>query len=298
VNTLEQGLLADIASLPAATRAAPTAVVWLHNEYDSAQPGLTAEAWQSAVRFDAGLVRQALGQAAATTPYFFVNAIPFQGADADSNQQIRLGMQALAQEAAFNATVAAQFLDVNMDGFGAPGGAHMGAADALVLADRLARGVAEGLAGYALPGSPLALSHGQLDAAGPQVVKAEAVAGHANQVLLTVGFDHAASLKPLDSVAASGADWFVNTGVAMAGGQWATAAQLVDASHLKLSFAAAVPANALVFYGPGYGRVVAPDGTGLGHGIYDDQGLPLWTSAAGVQLGAPAQPLLADLPWH
>ena len=56
VNTLEQGLLNAITNLPAAEKADPTAVVWLHNEYDAIQPGLTAATWMSAVQTDAVLV--------------------------------------------------------------------------------------------------------------------------------------------------------------------------------------------------------------------------------------------------
>ena len=292
VNTLEQGLLTDIAGQSAAVKASPTAVVWLHNEYDSQQVNLTADEWQSAVQFDANLVRQALGQSAATTPYFFVNAIPYSSANWDSNQQIKIGMQNLANDASFNAVVAAQFQDANMDAWGsAMGGPHMGAEDTPELAYRLAQSIAEEFAQYAVPGSPVALANGQLDSNGPQVIKADAVAGHANQVLLTVGFDHATGLQALDSVAATGANWFANGSVSAGnGGQWATGAELVDASHLKLTFSNALPANGLVFYGYGYGKVWAPaDGTGIGHGIYDEHGMPLWTVATGVQIGAPAQ---------
>ena len=291
VNTLEQGLLNDVAGQSAAVKASPTAVVWLHNEYDSQQVGLTAAEWQSAVTFDAGLVRAALGQSAATTPYFFVNAIPYSSANWDSNQQIKIGMQNLANDASFNGQVAAQFQDANMDAWAsAMGGPHLGAEDTSALAYRLAQSIAEEFAAYAVAGSPVALAHGQLDSNGPQVTQAAAVAGHANQVLLTIGFDHATSLQALDSVAAGGADWFINSTVSGSGGQWATGAELVDASHLKLTFGTAVPANGLVFYGYGYGKVWSPaDGSGLGHGIYDDHGMPVWTVATGVQLGAPAQ---------
>ncbi len=291
VNTLEQGLLNDIASQSAAVKASPTAVVWLHNEYDSQQVGLTADEWQSAVQYDAGLVRAALGQTAATTPYFFVNAIPYSAANWDSNQQIKIGMQNLANDPTFNGVVAAQFQDANMDAWGsAMGGPHMGVEDTPELAYRLAQSIAEDFAQYAVPGSPVALANGQLDSNGPEVIKAEAVAGHANQVLLTVGFDHATALQALDSIAATGADWFINSTVSAGnGGQWATGAELVDGSHLKLTFGSDVPVNGLVFYGYGYGKVWSPvDGTGIGHGIYDDHGMPLWTVATGVQLGAPA----------
>ncbi len=292
VNTLEKGLLDDVAGQSAAVKASPTAIVWLHNEYDSQQVNLTADEWTSAVRFDAGLVRAALGQSAATTPYIFVNAIPYSSANWDSNQQIKIGMQNLANDAGFNALVGAQFQDANMDAWDSGmGGPHLGAEDTPQLAYRLARSIAEEFAQYAVPGSPVALANGQLDSNGPEVIQAQAVDGHANQVLLTVGFDHATTLLALDAVAATGANWFVNGSVSAGnGGHWATGAELVDASHLKLTFTDPVPANGLVFYGYGYGKVWSQvDGTGIGHGIYDEHGMPLWTVATGVQIGAPAQ---------
>ncbi len=288
-GALEQGLLNAIAALPAAVKASPTAVVWLHNEYDSQQAGLAAATWEGAVRFDAALVRQALGQSAAAVPYLFVDAIPYANANWDSNQQIKLGMQALAADPSFDGLVAAQSNDLNMDAYGsAMGGPHLGSEDAATLAVRLARSIAESFAGYALPGSPVARAGGQLDDLGPQVVQAAPVAGHANQVLVTVAFDAASTLEPLDAVAAAGADWFLNTAVGAAGGQWASAAQLVDGSHLLLTFASPLPAGALLFYGYGYGKVWAPDGSGETHGIYDNQGMPVWTSAAGVAVAGVA----------
>ena len=73
---LEQALLAHVAALPADVRAAPTAVIWLHNEGDANWAGQTQAAWTRAVRYDAGLVRAALGQTAATVPYLFTDVIP------------------------------------------------------------------------------------------------------------------------------------------------------------------------------------------------------------------------------
>ena len=284
---LEQGLLDAIAALSPAARASPTAVLWLHNEYDGAQPGLVAAQWASALRYDAALLRQAFGQAAAQLPYLFVNAIPYSNANWDSNQQIRIAMQALAADAGFNAKVAAQAADVNMDaGNTAMGGAHLGDVDIATLAGRLARSVAESFAGYAKTGSPVALAAGQLDDSGPHVVAAALVAGHANQLVLTVGFDQASALLPLDAVAAGGANWFVNTAAQASGGQWATGARLLDAGHLVLSFATPLPAGSLLFYGYGYGKVWAPDGAGETHGIYDNNGMPLWAAASGVAVSA------------
>ena len=151
-DTLENGLLNYINALPAATKAAPTAVVWrLHNEYDSTNASLTTAEWMSAVKFEAQQVRAALGQSAATVPYLFVNAIPYNGSIDTVNQAIKLGMQQLAADPSFNAAVGVQADDLNMDGtyFGANGtpgsygGGHMSAPDISLVAGRLARAIAE-----------------------------------------------------------------------------------------------------------------------------------------------------------
>ena len=68
VDELEQSLLTFVGNLSAAQKAEPTAVVWLHSEYDSGNSGLTPAEFESAVRFDAALVRQAFGQPAAACP--------------------------------------------------------------------------------------------------------------------------------------------------------------------------------------------------------------------------------------
>lgn len=285
IGNLEQGLLAAINAQPADVKADPTGVVWLHNEYDSAQQGLTAAEWESAVRLDAAHVRAAFGQDAATVPYLFVNAIPYSNARNESNQAIKQGMEDLARDPSFHATIAAQANDLDMNLGGNYGDAHMGAQDAATLAHRIAVSFAQTFAAYAKPGSPVANAGGQIDDLGPQVVKADPVAGHPDQLQLTVTYDAASHLSPLDAVAASGTGWSVHT----AGGEaQGTAAQILDGNHLLVTFDHAVSAGDTLFYGYGYGRISGPDGTGAGHAVYDDQGMPVWTAPEGVAVGGPA----------
>jgi hypothetical protein len=277
VNTLEQGLLGTIANLPTAWQADPTAVVWLHNEFDAIQPGLTASTWMSAVRADAALVRQAFGQDAAHVPYLFVDAIPYDNADPGSNQQIKVGMQQLAADPTFHARIAAHINDANMDYDGYLGGSHMGAGDASILADRLARSIAETFVQYAQPGAPILQAGGNIDDHGPQVISAQVA--NPTDLILTVQHDAAGGFSPLDATAANGVGWSVmGSGVTAQ----ATAAWIIDATHLDVHFNNGIPANGLLYYGYGVGRLAGADGSGHGHAVYDDQGLPIWASATGV----------------
>jgi Ca2+-binding RTX toxin-like protein len=285
-NTLEQGLLNYIAALPADERAAPTAIVWLQNEYDSTNAGLTTPEWMSAVSFEAQQVRDAFGQSAASTPYVFVNAIPYgDNLVPQSNQAIKLGMELLAANPAFHATVGAQADDVNMDygQTGIYGGPHMTNDDADLVDRRLAVAIAEEFAQYAQPGSPVAT--GQVDGYGPEVMSARHVG--TNQVLATVALDDHATLSPaLSADAANGVGWSI-----IDGGQTlnATAAQVTDANHVLLTFNAAVPgdASAALFYAYGYGRLALGNDPGQGNAIYDAQNMPLWAPATGVPLVGP-----------
>jgi hypothetical protein len=156
----EQDLLAYIAGHPH-PQATETAAVWLHSEYDSLNAGLSQAEWESAVRADAAWTRAGLGQNVAYSPYVFVSAIPFAGADDRTTQAIRAGMEGLSADPAFHARVGAQADDIDMS-FRFPseegltrtyGNAHMSEADTVQTALRLARSVAEEWADYARPGS-------------------------------------------------------------------------------------------------------------------------------------------------
>jgi hypothetical protein len=113
-NSLEQGFINELTSLPAAERVAPTAVLFVHNEYDSAVAALAPAEFESAVRYDAGQVRAALGQGAATTPYFFVD-IPYGEGTDTGNQAIKQAQQSLAAAAKFNAHIGARASDLDMN---------------------------------------------------------------------------------------------------------------------------------------------------------------------------------------
>jgi hypothetical protein len=280
-KALEQGLLNYIAGLPADERAAPTAIVWLHNEYDSTNPDLSTPEWMSAVRFEAQQVRQALGQSPATTPYVFVNAIPYgYNVIPAVNQDIKLGMELLAADPGFHAAIGAQANDVNMDygQDGTYGGAHMNTADANEVDHRLAVSIAEEFAQYALPGSPVAT--GQVDGYGPEVVAAQRVGS--NQVLVTVALDHAPLEATLSADAAKGGGWSI-----IDGGRTldATAAQVTDGSHVLLTFASPVPTDDSIwlFYAYGYGRLATGSkDPGIGNAVYDSQNMPISAPATGV----------------
>ena len=297
-DTLENGLLNYINALPAATKAAPTAVVWrLHNEYDSTNASLTTAEWMSAVKFEAQQVRAALGQSAATVPYLFVNAIPYNGSIDTVNQAIKLGMQQLAADPSFNAAVGVQADDLNMDGtyFGANGtpgsygGGHMSAPDISLVAGRLARAIAETFAQYAQPNSPVA--NGTLDAFGPQAVAAAVVSD--TQVLVTAALDDANLSKSLSAEAAGGIGWsIIDGGVTLN----ATAAQVTDGAHVLLTFGTTVPLDgtARLYYAWGYGRLGSGSGDpGEGNAIYDTQLMPIFTAASGVALTAEVACLVA-----
>jgi len=288
-STYENGLLAKVASLSAAQRAAPTAIVWLHNEADSVSyvaPDMSEAQWESAVRFDAATLRAALGQTAATTPYLFVDAIPSPAGVPKNLQGIRQGMETLAEDPAFNAVVAAQSIDVDMgtaaDSPSTYGGNHLVGADFWQLASRLAASVAEAFAGYAQPGSPMATAGGDIANTGPEVIAA--LLNDARTMTLSLGLDHAAALMPLDAAAAAGLGWSVQTDKGFVA---ASGAALVGGT-LKLTFAGDVHLGDTLFYGYGYGRLAAADGTGERHAVYDANGLPIWASAYGVTLGAAA----------
>jgi hypothetical protein len=269
--------------LPTAEKAAPTAVVWLQNEYDSTNPSLTSAEWTSAVSFDANQVREAFGQTASTVPYVFVNAIPYGDNSIDSvNQGIKVGMELFAGEPGFDATVGAQADDLNMDygQTGVYGGPHMDTSDANLIASRLALSIAETFKQYALPGSPIAT--GQIDAYGPEVMSAQAVG--VDQVLVTAALDAGVALNPtLDGDAANGVGWSIIT----SSGQQlaATSAQVANGDQVLLTFGAAVPddGSGSLYYGYGYGRLATGyTDPGEGNAIYDNQNLPIWTPATGV----------------
>ena len=135
-------LLRFVDGLPAGLKDNPTAVLWMHNEADQKNGGLTADAWLGEVRIDASMLRDALGQGAATTPYTFVPIRYPYGGNFDA---IGNGMATLDADPAFNADISWAAWPLSMDGDGAPNGSHMGNADAVRLGGDLAASMAETL---------------------------------------------------------------------------------------------------------------------------------------------------------
>ena len=288
----EQALLDEVGRLPAAQHDDPTAVLWLHSESDSARADLTPEEWMSAVRFDAAQLRAAFGQDAAALPYMFISAMPYWGTD-QGHQAIRQGMERLAADPAFNARIAARMQDTDLttddqDGNGGTveyGGGHIDGGDAVQTASRAARALAEAFAAYAKPGSPVALAGGDIADQGPQVIRA-APAG-ANRLRLDVAHDQATGFQALDPDAAAGLGWSVHGGTATVRG---VAAAIEDADTLLVTFDGPVPADGLLFYGHGHGRLAGAGGEGRGNAVYDTTDLPIWVGAEGLAIGAEATP--------
>ncbi|PHK93557.1 hypothetical protein CR162_17890 [Pseudoroseomonas rhizosphaerae] len=300
VGREEQDLLDFVGALPASRRDDPTAVVWLHSEYDSLRSDLSEALWISAVRFEASQLRAAFGQSAATVPYHFVSPHPTPIAGDLGPQVIRRAMETLAADPSFNAHLGARALDVdadfdNPDGNGLTreyGGRHLSATDAVTIAHRLALSIAEDWAAYARPGSPVAVAGGDIASLGPVVVAVHRI-GPAS-LAVDVRHDRAGGFLPLGAEAAAGRGWLAQ----MADGSSAPAihARALDADTLRLDFSDVLSdAGGTLHYGWGYGRLAAAGAPGRNNAIYDDQGLPLWTSAWGTGFGgASPVPLLPD----
>ena len=152
----QHGLLNFIADLPADVKDNPTLTVWMHNEYDQNSMDLTTDQWIREVQTDAALVRAALGQTSATTPYEFV---PIRYPYGGNLEAIQNGMERLSADAGFNADMSDAAWGARMDGGPETGsnGSHVGYEDAIdigyALADELAPVLAK-LTGSHTPTSP------------------------------------------------------------------------------------------------------------------------------------------------
>ncbi|WP_372621906.1 hypothetical protein, partial [Falsiroseomonas sp.] len=287
VGGLEQALLNEIGALPSSQRDDPTATLWFHSEFDSRPSDLAPETWVSAVRFDADQVRAALGQDAATTPYLFVSAMPYNKGSDQGHQAIREGMEILAADPGFNAHIAARILDIDADDDDTDfnpatndyGGEHIDAGDSALVIARAGRAIAEAFAAHAKPGSPVAQAGGNIADEGPEVIRAELVGS--NQLLLDVQHDQASGFSSLDPDAAAGIGWQVFGATTSVIG---TAVQLVDADTLRVTFSGDLPQGGALFYGYGYGRLGGSDAAGRGNAIYDNHGLPIWVRAEGLAI--------------
>jgi hypothetical protein len=266
-------------------------MVWLHSEYDSRNPDLSTADWTAAVRSDAALVRGELGR---EMPYLFVAAQPYgDGTDA-GHQAIRAGMEQLAADPGFDAGIAARAPDIDLSlddrdgdwGTTEYGGGHIGADDAVRIAERIGRSVAQEWAAFAQPGSPVARALGQVTDDGPQVVAATQVAP--GQLQVDVVQDGVDGFLPFGAGAAAGFGW----SAALPDGRRITAssAEVLDGDSLLLGFAQALPEGAVLDYAWGIGRTAAPEGPGAGNAVLDLSGLPAWTPAQGVAVNGDVWP--------
>ncbi|MFC7539686.1 hypothetical protein ACFQU2_09790 [Siccirubricoccus deserti] len=134
----QQGLINFLEAQSADIKDNPTVTLWMHNEYDSNTYGVTTDHWVSEVTDDAVLVRSALAQGSATTPYVFTY-VPYNYTQGDSPEAIRAGMQTLSADRSFNASYASTALEgIAMDGDGYRNSSHMGPTDAITIGERLA----------------------------------------------------------------------------------------------------------------------------------------------------------------
>jgi hypothetical protein len=321
-GAMQRSVVATLAQLPPHLRASPTVTVWLHNESDSANGALTQASWESAIRHCIDEQRAALRQTPATTPVDFV-FVPFdfdpgrleRNGKSNKVQALAASFEHLAADPSFNAVVAAQIGDSDMDGTDPfKGGMHMNRDDVAQLADRLARTIGNQLWRDAVPGSPEARAQGKIPAFGPAV--AAVSRNRTRQLEVSVVLDRGThGLQPLSPAAADGAGWSIVDGGKV---DYAQSARMQD-GKIVLSFPAGVPASgtARLYYGWGTGRIyphhkspgaairatsAATSGASMsatmgasggsmpgggekpGHGaaIYDDNGLPLRVPADGL----------------
>ena len=148
----QASMLRYVHGLPAYIKDNPTAVVWMHNEYDQQDRTLTTDAWLGEVRADAAMLRGALGQGAGTTPYTFV---PIRYPHGGNFGAIGNGMAALDADPAFNAEISWAAWSLAMDGDGSSNSGHMGSGDAVWLGNKLAESMAETLRPLAAKLAPL-----------------------------------------------------------------------------------------------------------------------------------------------
>ncbi len=302
-NAINESLfIAYIEALPAAIRSRPTVILWIHNEQDSTNGAVTRADWESAIRFNIGAVRHVFGQTAATMPMdiVYVPYDPVPGHEQSKGlssevETLKSGFEGLAADTAFNAVIAAQAGDSNMDGppgKSVPyGGPHFDQADIDTVSARLAVTIANQFWLYAQPGSPEAVAKGTLDNTGPMVE----TASRAGSTALVVAFTPSPTgggIRGLSDVAASGAGWSV---VDASGVLYASHATRVG-RKLVLTFSSTIPttSKARLYYGWGTGRIFAlsappplnttTEGPGQGSAVYDQAGLPAWTPAGGVPL--------------
>jgi hypothetical protein len=149
----QQGLINFLKAQSADIKDNPTVTLWMHNEYDSNTYGVTTDHWVSEVTEDAVLVRSALAQDSATTPYVFTY-VPYNYTQGNSPEAIQAGMQELSADSRFNASYADTAMEgIAMDGDGYSNSSHMGSTDAITIGERLADWMADTVSALARGGS-------------------------------------------------------------------------------------------------------------------------------------------------
>ncbi len=274
----------------------------MHNENDSTNKALTLADWTSAIRTNVAAVRSVFGQNAPTMPVDIVY-VPYDinpGVEQSAHlspqvQALKSGFEALAADPTFNATVAAQAGDANMDG--PPGTVHpygekhFDQIDINTVASRLAVTIADQFWLYARPGSLEAKAKGTLDDVGPEAVSA-LWDGTNGVVVEFTATPTGGGIVTLSDAAAKGAGWSIVDGNDVI---YATSATRIG-RKIVLTFASAVPhtTTARLYYGWGTGRIFvesAPpvlntttEGPGHDSAIYDVAGRPVWTPGGGVPI--------------
>ena len=153
----------------------PTVTVWMHNEYE--QQGLASkEQWLNEVRADFTLVRGVLNQSVETTPYVFV-PVPY---NYGQNWEWLKGMEALASDPSFNATMSDAFTGTVMDGDGYANSSHMGEGDVSLVAAALSRTLSPVLSQLTMAPLPVVIPPPEV---APQAPKSS-VAGAGSDVLV------------------------------------------------------------------------------------------------------------------
>ncbi len=159
----------------------PTVTVWMHNEYEQ-QGSASEEQWLNEVRADSTLVRGVLNQSVETTPYVFV-PVPY---NYGQNWEWLKGMEALASDPSFNATMSDAFTGTVMDGDGYANSSHMGEGDVSLVAAALSRSLSPVLSQLTAAPLPEVIPPPEV---APQVPKSSVVGAGSDVLVLHVAQD-------------------------------------------------------------------------------------------------------------
>jgi hypothetical protein len=287
---LETGLLRYVSGKRITPSAPVVLTLWLHNESDVYDRGLTAAEWTSAVRAEARLTRSALGADPIHAPYMFVwvpSAFGLASARSKdvraSAQAIKSAMEVLEHDPTFAAVAGPQTGDLDMSNdFPGYGYIHMTRADTLYLVDRMANCAANVLQPYAQPGSVVARH--LLDCHGPVAEQAMLDQQHPEDVTVAFHVEHSTYIQAAGSAASHGAGW---SAVSPDGTESldATSAQVVSSSRVEVAFPKPLAVGWRIYYGYGVGRIAHDNGPGEGSALYDSAGIPMTAPSEGLVVG-------------